>query len=336
MTFLFSTRILKIIGILIGVFLLIFSGISSILFGLTDISWEMVLHAYTNFDGSNEQLIIKTSRVPRMLVAIAVGVSSAIAGALMQALSRNPLAAPDIFGLNAGASFFIVFSVAFLGTSSLSSFIWIAFLGAGISALAIYLLGSVGRNGLTPMKLTLAGASIAALFSSLTKGILTLNEKALDEVLFWLAGSVEGRKLEMLFPVLPFMIFAWLASFFMAKQVNTLAMGEDVAKGLGQRTIWVKTITWMLIVLLAGSSVAVAGPIGFIGIVIPHIARAMVGIDHRWIIPYCAILGAILLLLADIGARFVIMPKEVPVGVMTALVGTPFFIYIARKGFSKS
>jgi len=336
MTFLFLTKLSKFIGFITGILLLILCSFSSVLFGLTDISWEMIVHAYTSFDGSNEHIIIKSSRVPRALIAIAVGASSGIAGALMQALSRNPLAAPDIFGLNAGASFFIVFSVSFFAITALSSFVWIAFLGAGLSALIIYLLGSMGSNGLTPMKLTLAGASMAALFSSLSKGILTLNERALEEVLFWLAGSVEGRKLEMLFPVMPYMLFGWVAAFFMAKQVNTFTMGEDVAKGLGQRTVWVKAFTWLIIVLLAGSSVAVAGPIGFIGIVIPHLARALVGVDHRWIIPYSGVLGAILLLLADIGARFIIMPKEVPVGVMTALIGTPFFIYIARKGISKS
>ncbi len=319
-----------------GMALLVLCGFSSILFGLTDISWEMVVNAYTDFNGSNEQIIITSSRVPRTLIAMAVGASAGIAGALMQALTRNPLAAPDIFGLNAGAAFFIVFSVAFFAINALSSFIWIAFLGTGVAAFIIYFLGSMGRNGLTPMKLTLAGASMAALFSSLSKGILTLNERALEEVLFWLAGSVEGRKLEMLLPVLPYMIFAWVAAFFMAKQINTLSMGEDVAKGLGQRTVWVKAFTWLIIVLLAGSSVAVAGPIGFIGIVIPHVVRAIVGVDHRWIIPYCGVMGAILLLVADIGARFIIMPKEVPVGVMTALIGTPFFIYIARKGISKS
>ncbi|WP_134704887.1 iron ABC transporter permease [Ammoniphilus sp. YIM 78166] len=336
MTYLFSTRLLRSIGIIMGMALLVLCGFSSILFGLTDISWEMVVNAYTDFNGSNEQIIITSSRVPRTLIAMAVGASAGIAGALMQALTRNPLAAPDIFGLNAGAAFFIVFSVAFFAINALSSFIWIAFLGTGVAAFIIYFLGSMGRNGLTPMKLTLAGASMAALFSSLSKGILTLNERALEEVLFWLAGSVEGRKLEMLLPVLPYMIFAWVAAFFMAKQINTLSMGEDVAKGLGQRTVWVKAFTWLIIVLLAGSSVAVAGPIGFIGIVIPHVVRAIVGVDHRWIIPYCGVMGAILLLVADIGARFIIMPKEVPVGVMTALIGTPFFIYIARKGISKS
>lgn len=323
------------LGVLIGLALLVICMLSSVIFGLTNITWEMVIQSYTQFDGSNEHIIIKTARVPRALIGAAVGVSLGLAGTLMQALTKNPLAAPDIYGLNSGASFLIVFAVSFLGISSINSFIWIAFAGAGISAFAIYILSSFGGNGLIPLKLTLAGASMAALFSSLTKGMLTLNEKALDEVLFWLAGSIEGRKLEMLVPVLPYMIVGWLTAFFISRQVNTFMMGEDVAKGLGQRTVWIKALTWLVIVLLAGSSVAVAGPISFIGIIIPHIARTLVGVDHRWLLPYSALLGAILLIAADISARYIIMPKEVPVGVMTAIIGTPFFIFIARKGFNQ-
>lgn len=322
-------------GVVLGLVLLVICMLSSVIFGLTDITWKMVIQSYTHFDGSNEHIIIQTARVPRALIGAAVGASLGLAGALMQALTRNPLAAPDIYGLNSGASFLIVFAVSFLGISSITSFIWIAFAGAGISAFAIYILSSIGGNGLTPLKLTLAGASMAALFSSLTQGMLTLNEKALDEVLFWLAGSIEGRKLEMLAPVLPYMMTGWLLAFFISRQVNTLMMGEDVAKGLGQRTVWIKALTWVVIVLLAGSSVSVAGPISFIGIIIPHMARVLVGVDHRWLLPYSALLGAILLIAADIGARYIIMPKEVPVGVMTAIIGTPFFIFIARKGFNQ-
>jgi len=185
------------------------------------------------------------------------------------------------------------------------------------------------------MKFTLAGAAIWALFSSFTQGVLVLNEKALDEVLFWLAGSIAGRRIEYLYSVLPYLIVAWVGSFLIARHINLLAMGDDVAKGLGQRTGIIKLLTGIIIILLAGSSVAVAGPVGFIGIVVPHIARFFVGIDHRWLIPYCALIGGILLNLADISARYVIMPQEVPVGVMTAMIGTPFFIYIARKGVTR-
>lgn len=336
MSFLLPTRSLKIAGIVIGLLLLVVCMASSVIFGLTEISWKEAIAAYTHFNGSNEHLIIQNARMPRALIAAAAGASLAIAGALMQALTRNPLASPSVFGLNHGASFCIVLAVSVFSVSSLYHFIWIAFIGAGISAVSIYCLGSVGRNGLTPVKLTLAGAAMAAFFSSMTQGMLVLNEKALDEVLFWLTGSVQGRKLDMLFPVMPFLVFAWIASMFVAKQINLLMMGEEIAKGLGQRTVAVKLFTWFIVVLLAGGSVAVAGPIVFIGVVIPHIARFLVGVDYRWVIPYCAMLGAILLLLADIGARFIIMPEEVPVGVMTAVIGAPFFIYIARRGIGNS
>ena len=154
-------------------------------------------------------------------------------------------------------------------------------------------------------------------------------------MLFWLAGSVEGRKLEVLLAVLPYLAAGWLGALLLAGQMNVLLMGEDVAVSLGQRTVIVKILAGVVIALLAGGSVAVAGPVGFIGVVIPHIARGLVGMDQRWVIPYSALLGAILLLLADIGARYVIMPNEVPVGVMTALIGTPFFVYIARRGLSR-
>lgn len=327
-----KTQRLRMIGLSLGTVILIISICSSIVLGYTETPIKLAYAAFTNFNGSNEHIIIQSVRLPRALIATVVGGSLAIAGALMQALTKNPLASPGIFGVNAGASFFIVVSVSFFSVSSMTQYTWIAFAGATVAALSVYILGGLGREGLTPMKLTLAGAAIAALFASFTQGILVLNEKALDEVLFWLAGSVQGRKLELLYPVLPYVGGAFLLSILIASQINLLTMGEDVAKGLGQKTGLIKLLAAIVIVLLAGSSVAVAGPIGFIGIVVPHLARALVGIDHRWIIPYCAIIGGILLIWADISARYVIMPEEVPVGVMTAIIGTPFFVYIARKG----
>jgi iron complex transport system permease protein len=319
--------------LLLGLLILILSILSSILFGLTHISWRMVIDAYTHFDGSNEHLVIQTARVPRALIATAVGASLAVAGALMQAITRNPLASPDILGVNSGAGFFVVLAVTLFSISSLKTISWLAFLGAGVTALIVYFLSSLGREGLTPIKLTLAGAALAALFSSFTQGVLLLKEKAIEEVIYWLAGSVEGRKLEYLASVFPYIVIGLILAFMLAKHINILAMGEDMAKGLGQRTGVVKFFALLVIVFLAGSSVAVAGPISFIGLIVPHIVRSIVGSDHRWIIPYSAVLGGILLLLADIGARFVIMPKEVPVGAMTALIGTPFFVYLARRGY---
>lgn len=324
---------LKTIGLVFGFLLFIVSFILSIVLGTTEIGFLKAVEAFIHYDPkSDEHVIILTTRLPRALFATMIGGNLAIAGALMQALTRNPLASPSIFGINAGAVFFVVMALTFLPIASLDQLIWVAFIGAGIAAIAVYFLGSLGRDGLTPMKIVLAGSAMTALFSSFTQGMLVLNESGLQNVMFWLAGSVAGKSAEGLVPVLPYMLFAGIAALVMAHHVNILASGEDIAKGLGQRTGLMKMAIAVTVVLLAGSSVAVAGSIGFVGLVIPHIARFLVGVDYRWIIPYSAILGAILLLLADIVARFVIMPGELPIGVMTAIIGGPFFIYFARKG----
>jgi iron complex transport system permease protein len=327
-----STRLGKLTGLFAGMILTLLLIAASIIFGLTDITLKMVVDSYINFDGSNEHLIIQETRIPRAFIAAAVGGSLAISGALMQGLTRNPLASPSLFGVNAGASFFIVVAVTFFSISSLEQFKWFAFIGAALSSSIVYLLGSIGRDGMTGAKLTLAGAAVASLFFSMTQGMLVLNEKALEEVLFWLAGSVEGRSLEMLISMIPYLVIGWLASFVIAAKMNILTAGEDVAKGLGQRTLLVKITAALIVVLLSGSAVAIAGPIGFVGLVVPNVVRSLVGVDYRWVIPFCGILGAVLLLLADIAARYVIMPQEAPVGIMTAVVGAPFFIYLARRG----
>jgi len=194
----------------------------------------------------------------------------------------------------------------------------------------VYGLGSLGRGGMTPMKITVAGAALAALLSSLTTAILILNQRTLEEIRFWLAGSVAGRDLTLLLQVLPYILAGLILSLALSRQITTLTLGEDVATGLGQRTAWVKALAAIAVVLLAGSAVAIAGPIGFVGLVIPHVVRFFVGVDYRWIMPYSALFGAILLVSADIAARVVLRPQELPVGVMTALVGAPFFIYLAR------
>lgn len=325
---------LKWIGLLVAVLVMVFFMCASVIFGYTETNWKMAIDAITHNDGSNEHIIIQTVRIPRALIASVVGASLAIAGTLMQTLTKNPLAEPGLFGINAGAGFTVVVAMTVFSVNSMQGFSALAFLGAAIAAVGVYTIGSFGREGLTPMKLTLAGAAMAAMFSSFTQGLLVLDEALLDQVLFWLAGSVQGRKLDTLISVLPYIGMGLLGSVLIAGKMNVLAMGEDVATGLGLNTVFIKITIGILVILLAGGSVAVAGPIGFVGIVIPHIARSMMGVDHRWVIPFSGILGAILLLIADITARYLLMPSEVPVGVMTAIIGTPFFIFIARRGFN--
>jgi iron complex transport system permease protein len=331
---LFKNTFSRSFGLVFTIFLLLLLMCMSIVYGYTDTSWKTAIDTFTNYNASNEHIVIQSIRLPRALIAASVGASLAIAGALMQTLTKNPLASPGIFGINAGAGFAVVVAVSLFSIVSIEAFTWLAFLGAGIAAISVYFIGSIGREGLTPMKLTLAGAAMSAMFSSFTQGLLVMDEAALEQVLFWLAGSVSGRKLESLTSVLPYLSIGWIGALLLATKMNVLAMGDDVAKGLGLNTSFVKIGVGIVVVLLAGSAVAVSGPIGFIGIVIPHITRSIVGIDHRWVIPFSGLLGAILLLAADIGARYILMPQEIPVGVMTAIIGTPFFIYIARRGFN--
>ncbi|NEQ20630.1 MAG: iron ABC transporter permease [Microcoleus sp. SIO2G3] len=299
-------------------------------FGAADITPNAVWKALFAFDGSTNHLIITTVRLPRALIALTVGAALAVAGALMQGLTRNALADPGILGISAGAAFAVVFTTSFLGSASIQAYTWMAFAGGAVAAVTVYALGSVGRSGMTPLKLVLAGAVLAYLLSALTTGILILNQRTLEEVRFWLAGSVAGRDLNILLQVLPYMVIGLILAFSMGKQITALTLGEDVAKGLGLQVGWVKAIAAVVVVLLAGSAVAVAGPIGFVGLIIPHIVRFWVGVDYRWILPYAAIWGATLLSLADLAARLVIRPQELPVGIMTALVGAPFFIHLAR------
>ncbi|MFT9849296.1 FecCD family ABC transporter permease [Aneurinibacillus sp. REN35] len=322
---------LKIIGLFIGAILLVLAVYASIVLGVIDTSWRTLIEAYTNFNGTNEHIVIKEVRIPRAFIAVAVGICLGICGVLLQALTRNPMADVGILGINAGASLMIVIAVAFFSVSTLTSLTWIGFFGAALSGVIVYILGSLGREGATPLTLTLAGSAMFALASSFTQGILLFKESAMEEVLFWLAGSVAGRSLDVLISVLPYMMIAVIGSLFIAGPLNTLKLGEDVAKGVGQRTALVKIMSGLLIIMLAGSSIAVAGPISFVGLLVPHIARSVAGSDTRWMIAYSALFGALLLLASDILARFVAMPKELPIGVMTALIGAPFFIYTARK-----
>lgn len=322
----------KLYTLLLFCVLALFLAFLSLTYGSEKISLSAVFHSFTSFDETlSEHLIIQNIRLPRMLVAASVGACLATAGAIMQTITRNPLASPGIFGVNAGASLFIIIAIALFDISSLQQYTAAAFIGAAVAAVAAYGLGTMGHDGASPIKITLAGAAVTAFASSITQGILLVNGRTFDQVLFWLVGSVAGREMPMLTPVVPYMAAGVALALFMARPLNILSLGEDVARGLGQRTGLLKLGAAAAVILLAGASVAVAGPIAFIGVMVPHIARYFTGNDHRWLLPYCVVLGACLLLAADIGARWITMPNELPVGVVTAIVGVPFFVWIARQ-----
>ncbi|MFC4304942.1 FecCD family ABC transporter permease [Cohnella boryungensis] len=299
--------------------------------GLSRIDAKTVWQAFTAFDGSRDHLIVRSVRLPRALIALMVGCSLALAGAIMQALTRNPLAGPEIFGVNYGAALAAVVASFVLGFSSLQLFVWSAFAGTAVVGIAIIALISLGRAAITPSKLVLAGATINLLLAALTQGILILNQQSLDTMRYWLAGSLTGRELGLFLQVLPYMLAGLIGALLMSKQMDTLSLGDDTARSLGQRVMRTKLLMIVLVIVLTGSSVAIAGPIGFVGLAVPHIAKYFTGSDYRWILPYSAGLGALLLLLTDIGARFALPSQEVPVGVVTAFLGAPVLIYIAQR-----
>jgi iron complex transport system permease protein len=317
-------------GLILGGFILWLSFIASISWGAADISFQDIYRAFTDFDGSSNHLIIRTVRLPRSLIAMLVGAALAVAGAIMQGLTLNPLASPSILGVNAGAALAVVLGTLILGSVSVNVYTWFAFAGAAISAVTVYLLGSLGRGGLTPFNLTIAGAAFSAFISSVTSGILILSQRTLEEIRFWLAGSVAGKDLDLLLQVLPYICIGLVLGLALSKQITLLSLGEDTARSLGQSTALIKILAAISIVLLAGSSVAIAGPIGFVGLIVPHLVRFLVGIDYRWILPYSAILGAIVVLIADTCGRLVVKPTELPVGLVMPLIGAPFFIYLIR------
>ena len=321
---------LLITGLILGISILGLSLIVSITWGAADIAFSDIYQSFTAYDGSTNHLIIRTVRLPRSLIAALVGASLAVAGAIMQGLTRNPLASPGILGVNAGAAFAVVVGTFIAGSSSLNIYAWYAFAGAAISAIAVYFLSSLGRGGLTPFNLTIAGAAITAFISSITSGILILSQRTLEEIRFWLAGSVAGRDLNLLLQVLPYICVGLVLAIALSRQITILSLGEDTARSLGQSTALIKILAAISIILLAGASVAIAGPIGFVGLIVPHIVRSIVGVDYRWILPYSAILGAIMMLVADLCGRLIIQPSELPVGLVMPLIGAPFFIYLIR------
>jgi iron complex transport system permease protein len=319
-------------GLLLGCAVLVVVGLLSLRIGSVDVNTEDALNALFAYNPTSyEQTVVRSLRLPRTLIGLCVGAALAVAGAIMQAATRNPLAGPSILGVSSGAAFAIVTAV-FLGrlTAPLQ-YVWFAFAGAlGASAL-VYFVGSLGRDGPSPVKLALAGAIVTALLGAWTTALLLLNQQTLDVVRFWLAGSLSGRDLTVLWTVLPFIVVGLVGGLLFGTQLNILSLGEDTARALGVRTGLVRAACALLVVMLTGAAVAAAGPIGFVGLAVPHLVRAVVGPDYRWVLPYAALVGPGLLLAADILGRVLARPSELQVGIVTAFCGAPFLIYLARQ-----
>ncbi len=323
-------------GLAFALLLLVVTLAWSMTLGAADVDAEVIYEALFHYDATHfDHLVIRTVRLPRVLAGAAVGAGFAAAGAIMQGLTRNPLADSGILGINAGAAFAVVLTVYVLGSPSLSIYATAALIGATLAAVIVYSLGSLGRGGPTPLRLTLAGVVLTSFVSSLTTALLVHDQETLDQIRFWTAGALAGRDMTLLRHIAPVILAGIAGALLISRQITTISLGEEIAQGLGQNTTLVKLLGAGTVVLLAGGSVALAGPIGFVGLIVPHATRFIVGVDYRWIIPYSALFGAILVTAADVAARLVLRPYELPVGIMMALLGAPFFIFLARRKVSR-
>ena len=304
----------------------------SIAVGTRSIGLGTVWHAL--LDGStpgDETVIVRELRVPRTLLGLLAGTALGVSGALMQGHTRNPLGDPGLLGVTAGASLAVVLSIWLLDVHTASGYVWFAFAGSLLASVAVYAIGSAGRGGATPVSLALAGSALTYLLYALVQAITIREQTALDAFRFWVVGALAGRDPDVASQVAPFIVLGLVLAMVNAPALNLLGLGEDVARGLGQR-VWLARATGLLAVtLLTGAATAACGPIAFVGLVVPHVARAVTGPDHRWLIPYAGLLGAVVLLLADVLGRIVARPGELQVGIVLAVLGAPFFIALVRR-----
>ncbi|MDR6671366.1 iron ABC transporter permease [Rhizobium sp. 1399] len=302
----------------------------SVMVGTRDVDWADISAALAGHADTIGQAAV-TVRIPRTLLAVIAGAALGLAGAIMQGVTRNPLADPGILGVNMGASLAVVVAVAWFDISSNEAYIWTAILGAGCSAVFVYTIGSLGRGGATPLKLALAGAATSVAFASMVIAVVLPRNDIAGGIRSWQIGGVGGATFERILPVLPVLAAGLLISLLSARKLNSLALGDELAAGLGERVALARGVAALGAILLCGATTAVCGPIGFLGLVVPHLCRLLVGIDYRWLLPFSAIGGACLLLAADVIGRIVARPAELDVGIVTALVGAPFFIAIVRR-----
>ncbi|EGX56708.1 siderophore ABC transporter transmembrane protein, FecCD family [Streptomyces zinciresistens K42] len=309
----------------------------SMAFGALGVPPDQVWHTLLGDPPSTRvDNVIWSVRLPRTALGLATGAALGLSGALMQALTRNPLADPGILGVSAGAAFAVVLSVGVLGIGSVYGYIWFAFAGALAASVLVYVLGGLGRSGTTPVKLALAGVAVTSLLFSLTSAVALTDPDALNRYRFWSAGSLADQNTEVLLRVLPFLAVGGVLALACAPALNSLALGDDVATSLGLRLGWVRVQGVVAVTLLTGGAVAVIGPVVFVGLVVPHIARVLaqaagVGPDHRWLLPLSAVLAPCLLLAADISGRLIARPEEIQAGLLVAFIGGPFFIALVRR-----
>ncbi|MEJ5082243.1 MULTISPECIES: FecCD family ABC transporter permease [unclassified Ochrobactrum] len=302
----------------------------SVALGTRSVEWADIWVALNGYSDTISQAAV-TTRIPRTLLALLAGAALGLAGAVMQGITRNPLADPGILGVNIGASLAIVIAIVWFGIATPTAYIWVAILGAGAASLFVYTIGSLGRGGATPLKLALAGAATSVAFASLTIAIVLPRADLAGGIRSWQIGGVGGATMDRITYVLPFLLVGFAISLLSARKLNSLALGDELAAGLGENVVVARALSATGAILLCGATTAICGPIGFVGLIVPHLCRLLVGVDHRWLLPLSALTGACLLVGSDIVGRLIARPAEIDVGIITAFVGAPFFIWIVRR-----
>ena len=321
----------RVAALSIVVAVLVVAIASSLMIGANPLSPQVVWAAIRGEGTTETTYIVIGLRIPRTVAGLVAGAALGVAGALTQAFTRNPLADPGILGVNAGAALAVALGVALLGLRDISALVWLALLGAFVVTIAVYLIGSSGRGAPDPLRLTLAGVALGAVFSGITTGMTLSNPDAFDAMRSWNAGSLLGRGFDVIVRVLPFIALGLALAFLVGSAMNALALGEDVARAQGAEVRRIRVAVIVSTTLLAGAATALVGPIAFVGLMIPHIVRWVFGVDQRTIIALSALLAPVLVLLSDVLGRVIIAPAEVPVGIVTAFVGAPVLIVLARR-----
>ncbi|WP_231497386.1 FecCD family ABC transporter permease [Arthrobacter sp. MA-N2] len=318
--------------LLVAVVVLAVACAASLAIGARDMSIATVWQALTQFNPDDGNHAVVHTRIPRTVLGLVAGGALGLAGAAMQGVSRNPLADPGIMGVNAGAALAVVTGIYLFGISGASGYIWFAFGGAAAAAVVVYLIASMGREGATPVKLALGGAALSAGLYSVMNVLLVSSQDTLDRFRFWQVGGIAGSDWSVILAGLPFLLLGATIVLGSGRVLNSLALGDDIARGLGRNVTLARGITSLGIVTLCGAATALAGPIGFVGLVVPHAVRFFTGPDYRWILPFSMVLAPALLLASDVLGRVVLLPSEVPAGIMTAIVGAPVFVWLVRRG----
>nr|WP_231492317.1 iron chelate uptake ABC transporter family permease subunit [Glycomyces sp. NRRL B-16210] len=304
---------------------------ASLAVGSAPLPLTTVWAALTRPDGSLDHLTVLDLRVPRTALAVLVGAALGLSGALIQALTRNPLADPGILGVNAGAGFAIVLGVALFGVTRIQQYLWLGFAGAVIAALVVYVIAARGPGGANPIRLTLVGVALSAVLSGASSTLALIDPQTFDRMRYWGAGSIADRPDGTIAAILPFIAAGLLLGLACARPLNALALGDDMARAVGARITFTRAAGMVAVTLLCGAATAAAGPIGFIGLMVPHAVRWLTGPDQRWVLPFSLILAPVLLLVADVIGRLVVWPAELQVGVVTALIGAPVLIALVRR-----